>query len=195
MKGIIYQSSILYRLMMQFIYGKDFIGRYKSVAQNIDKGWSVLDLCCGDCYITRFLDKSISYEGMDFNDTFVRNAKAKGLVVEQCDLKKDFNPRRKFDCVIMMGSLHQFIPNEDKIVETMKGIATKRVIISEPVKNIVTSNNKIISFLARLISNPGDETVESIKRLTLKDVKDIYERHGVTRTIDAGKDFIGIFEL
>jgi hypothetical protein len=195
MKGLIYHSSILYRLMMQCIYGRDFVRRYSLVADNIDKHWSVLDLCCGDCYITKFLDKDVRYEGRDFNDTFVRNAKAKGLAVEQCDLKKNVDEVKRFDCVIMMGSLHQFIPNEDAMVAAMKRIATKRVIISEPVKNIVVSHNRLVSFIARLLSNPGDETITSIKRLSLEEVTDIYKRNGASRMIDAGKDLIGVIDI
>jgi hypothetical protein len=195
MKGLIYHSSFLYRLMMRVIYGNDFAGRYMLVADCIDKNWSVLDLCCGDCYIQRFLDKSVRYEGRDFNDTFVRGGKAKGIVVEHCDLKKGIDASKRYDCVIMMGSLHQFIPNEDKIVAAMKSIATRRVIISEPVKNIVVSHNKVIAFIARLLSNPGDETITSIKRLSLDDVRDIYKKNGVSRVIDAGKDLIGVIDL
>lgn len=195
MKGLIYYSPTLYRLMMRVIYGNDFVRRYQLVADNIDKNWSVLDLCCGDCYVARFLGKGTDYVGMDFNDTFVNSARAKGLKAEQCDLKKGFDPKRKFDCVIMMGSLHQFIPNEDKIIEAMKRIATKRVIISEPVKNIVVSHNRLVALIARILSNPGDETVASIKRLSLEEVKDIYKRSGVSKVVNAGKDLIGVIDI
>lgn len=195
MKGLIYHNALLYQLMMRVIYGKDFVRRYVLVADCIDKDWSVLDLCCGDCYIKSFLPKSVHYEGRDFNETFVRGGRAKGITVEYCDMKRGIDARKKYDCVIMMGSLHQFIPNENKVLSDMKGIAKKRVIISEPVKNIVTSKNRIVSMLARVLSNPGDEEMAAIKRLSLDEVKGIYELNGATRTIDAGKDFIGVFDL
>jgi len=195
MKGLIYHSAFLYHLMMQVIYGKDFVNRYKLVADNIDRNWSVLDLCCGDCYLKKFLDKSAHYEGRDFNDTFIRSARAHGIVVEHCDIKKGVNVKEKFDCVIMMGSMYHFIPDADKVLSRMKAVASKRVIISEPVKNIVTSKNKMVSFIARALTNTGGEEISEIKRLSLDEVKMLYERNGVSYSINAGKDYIGVFDL
>ena len=195
MRGIIYNNVFLYQAAMRAIYGRDFKIRYEAVASNIEKGWSVLDLCCGDCHIAKFLDKSVSYEGMDFNEVFLKRAKRNGIKASFRDLKKGPGIERKFDCVMMMGSLHQFSPEEDRILDVMKKAALKRIIVSEPCRNIVSSGNKYLAFLAKVVSNPGNDRISEIKRFTREDIMDIFRRHAVARVIDAGKDLIGIFDL
>lgn len=195
MRGMIYWNTSLYHIAMKGIYGKGFETRYKVVAENVVKGWRVLDLCCGDCYIVNFLDGSVRYEGRDFNNLFLNAMRRKGLKVSYSDLKNDFNENTKFDCVMMMGSLHQFIPDEDSILRKMKAIASKRIIISEPCKNIISTRNPIVSFLAKIISKPDDERISSIKRFDYDGIIAIFKRHGATRIINAGKDVIGVFDL
>ncbi|MFC1577293.1 class I SAM-dependent methyltransferase [Candidatus Omnitrophota bacterium] len=195
MRGLIYRNTAVYRAAMRAIYGGDFIRRYELVASNIAPGESVLDLCCGDCYITRFLDDSCRYEGRDFNEIFIRQAKSKGISAAFCDIKKGFAQKEKFDCVIMMGSLHQFIPDEDGVLRQMKAAARRKVLISEPGRNIVASDNRLVSLAAKVISNPGGESVSAIKRFTGKEIAAFFERNGAKRIIDAGKDMIGVFEV
>jgi hypothetical protein len=194
MRGIIYWNDMLYRSAIRLIYGTDFRRRYELVAANIKKGWTVLDLCCGDCHIAKFLDASVKYEGADFNGTFVAGAGKRGIKASLCDLRKGLDTARKFDCVMMMGSLHQFSPREDTMLSSMKKAATGRVIVSEPCKNIVSSGNALISLAAKVISNPGG-SISRIRRFTRDEILDIFKRHGATRVLDAGKDLIGIFDL
>lgn len=195
MRGLIYWNTFLYRSAMEAIYGSDFIRRYELIASEIKQGWSVLDLCCGDCYITRFLGRTIRYEGRDFNKTFIREAKKKGINVSFCDVKKNLEEKERFDCVIMMGGLHQFIPDEDDILRRMKRIAKRRVVICEPCKNIVSSKNMFVSFLAKVVSNPGVGHISDIKRFTYSEIIDFFKRNGAKNIIDAGKDLIGVFEV
>jgi len=195
MRGIIYSNPALYNLMMRLIYGGEFIKRYEAVAGEIGQGWSVLDLCCGDCFIKKFLDPSVEYEGRDFNEVFLKNAERHGIKASFADLKKGLNEHRKFDCVIMMGSFHQFMPAHEELLNSMKRASVKKVIISEPVKNIVSSNNGFISWAAKLLSNPGGEETGNIKRFSKEEMADIFKKNNVSRTIDLGKDFIGVFDL
>jgi len=195
MRGLIYQNPFLYNIAVRLVYGKNFEKHYRFVADNIKGNWSVLDLCCGDCHLKSFLNKTVKYEGRDFNDVFIRHAGTKGINVSYCDLRKPLQEQKKVDCVIMMGSLHQFMPEEDRVINDMKRIASKRVIINEPVKNVVSSENKWVSVLAKIISNPDNEKISNIKRFSRDDVVGIFKRHGVTRIIDGGKDLIGIFDL
>jgi len=195
MRGIIYQNPLLYHTAMHIIYGPHFKKRYELVAANIEKDWTVLDLCCGDCYITNFLDKSVKYEGRDFNNIFLEKARENGLKVSFCDLRKGLDELGHFDCVLMMGSLHQFIPREDIILNEMKNIALKRIIISEPCRNIVSSKNALVSFAAKVISNPGNESTAEIKRFNRNDLLALFNQHHVNSIIDVGKDLIGIFNI
>ena len=55
----------------------------------------------------------------------------------------------------MQGSLYQFIPNHKDIIQKMLDSARYKVIISEPIINLVNSKNKIISTLAKHSANPG----------------------------------------
>ena len=51
--------------------------------------------------------------------------------------------------------MYQFIPNHKKIVDKLIGMASSKVIISEPIKNISSSKIPLISTLARYAGNPG----------------------------------------
>ena len=195
MKGLIYLNPFLYNLAVRVSYGGDFRTQYELVAGNIENGWSVLDLCCGDCYLKKFLNETIKYEARDFNRTFIRHAKAKGINASYCDLKGGLREKKKFDCVIMMASLYQFIPEEDGIINSMKKTALKRVIINEPIRNAVSSPNRFVSTLAKVVSNPGGQKMAEMKRFSADSLTALFERHGVTRLIDTKKTLIGIFDL
>jgi len=51
--------------------------------------------------------------------------------------------------MVIQGSLYQFIPYQKIIIDKLLTIAKKKVIISEPIINLISSRNKIISTIAK----------------------------------------------
>jgi len=139
---------------MRFLYGANYEARLKSIANEIPRGSKVLDVCCGDCAIFKSeLKGRNEYLGIDSNPYFISGAIEKSVNVTGLDVSREDLP--KSEIVIMLSSLYQFIPYHKEIVDKMLRSAEKRVIISEPVRNLASSKNPFISFIARYSVNPG----------------------------------------
>jgi len=152
--SLVYRGPHIYALFMKFLYGKNYKARYKTIAEEIPEGASVLDLCCGDCALYEYeLKGKASYSGVDINPYFITNAKNLSINAILADVSKDELPNS--DYVVMQGGLCQFIPNHKEIVDKLLRVASNKVIISEPVRNLSTSKNPVISFIAKRSADPG----------------------------------------
>ena len=58
----------------------------------------------------------------------------------------------------MQASLYQFLPNAKYIVEKMLAAARIKVIISEPVKNLTSSNNHFVAQMSHWLTIPRSST-------------------------------------
>ena len=83
MTSIIYRNTLLYNVAVRAIYGKGFYDRYEQIAALIPKHSSVVEVCCGDCYLYKnyLSHKNIEYTGLDFNPVFISKARAMGINV------------------------------------------------------------------------------------------------------------------
>ncbi|MDC1037973.1 hypothetical protein OAR31_02765 [Candidatus Marinimicrobia bacterium] len=150
--SLVYQSKIIYTLLMKCLYGKHYIYRYREIAEKIPRGASVTDVCSGDSVLyTRYLKGKNKYTGIDINPLTSFNSQWAKII--KVDIVKEAIP--KADYVVMQGSLYQFIPNHKEIINKMLDSARYKVIISEPVINLVNSKNKIISTIAKYSANPS----------------------------------------
>ena len=149
---------------MQFLYGKNYSARYHAISELIPEGESVLDVCCGDCalYKRALMCRDITYTGIDINNKFVASALKQSINAFQLDIRKNTIP--KSDNVLMQASLYQFIPQHRLVVDKLLNSAGKQLIISEPIKNLSSSNNFIIKSVARFSANPG--TGHTVKRFS-----------------------------
>src|SRR5262245_26575176 len=55
----------------------------------------------------------------------------------------------------MQASLYHFLPDASEVVDRMLQAARELVIIAEPIRNLATSNSRLLSMLGRLLTNPG----------------------------------------
>ena len=119
---------------MKILYGKHYSDRYKLIADRIKRGSSVLDVCCGDAELYKFLKKKgVKYLGVDINSRFISNNLKKGVPAKVLDIRKEEIP--SFDYTVIQGSLYQFTEPK-KIVNKLLKATNKYLIISEPIKNI-----------------------------------------------------------
>lgn len=156
MTSLVYRSAGLYELAMVLLYGRHYASRYSAIAELIPNGSSVLDLCCGPAFLyQRYLRaRSIQYTGLDLNAKFIDRLVRRGGRGKLWDLRSD-EPLPAADYVIMQASLYHFLPDALPIVNRMLQAAHKRVIISEPIRNLATSNSRLLALLGRLFTNPG----------------------------------------
>lgn len=172
--SLIYRIPLLYTLLIRILYGKNYNARTQLVAEEIPDGASVLDICCGDCTLYSLaLKERVSYVGVDINPYFIKKAKKHSIKALQMDIISDEIPKSEY--VVMQGSLYQFFPNYKKIVDKLLDSATKKVIISEPIKNLSDSDNPIIAFIAKHSANPG--TGHKMARFNDKTLHNLFEEN------------------
>lgn len=156
MTSLVYKSAGLYELAMVLLYGRHYPSRYSAIAELIPNGSSVLDLCCGPAILYhRYLRaKSVQYTGLDFNARFIDRLIRRGGCGQRWDVRSD-EPLPAADYVIMQASLLHFLPDASPVVNRMLQAARKQVIIAEPIRNLATSGSRLLSWVARLSTNPG----------------------------------------
>jgi SAM-dependent methyltransferase len=154
--SLIYRSSSLYEMAMLLLYGRHYSSRYQAIADLIPNGSTVLDLCCGPALLYhRYLrKKSVRYTGLDLNAGFIEDLIRKGEQGQVWDLRTD-RPLPMADNVIMQASFYHFLPDPSPVLERMLEAAGDQVIIAEPIRNLASSNSRLLSLLARAFTNPG----------------------------------------
>lgn len=190
--GFMYWYPALYGSIVRCVYGKNFYSRYKVISDILPEHASVVDVCCGDCYISTFAKKkNIDYLGLDINPEFVKYALKRGINARVFNIKEDIVPRA--DYVIMQGSLYHFIPEHRPVIEKLFSSADKAVIISESAENIASSKNPIVSFFADLATSVDGKIFSH--RFTKQELLYLFNMHNVSmvKEIQGGRDLVGVF--
>ena len=142
---------------MRLSYHTGYTDRLERVAELVENGSAVLDVCCGPCNLFPLLArKGISYRGLDLNTTFVRDAQRRGIEAQTFDLLSENLPEGQFDYIMMLSSLYQFIPREKAMVSRMLAATKSYVIISEPIVNLIDRLPKMLSTILGKLKNPGN---------------------------------------
>ncbi|HWN97843.1 MAG TPA: methionine biosynthesis protein MetW [Blastocatellia bacterium] len=154
--SLIYRSSSLYELAMLALYGRHYRARYRSIAELIPAGSSALDLCCGPAllYHRCLSHKSVSYTGLDVNARFIEQLRSRGAQGQVWDLRSE-KPLPEADYVVMQASLYHFLPDPSPIVDRMLSAARKQVIITEPIRNLSSSNSRLLARVGKFLTDPG----------------------------------------
>lgn len=153
--GMLYNFPNIYGIFMRLLYGKGYRSRYTNVAKFIKPGTSVVDVCCGDCMLYRYLKaKKINYLGLDISPAFVWNALKKNINAKLFDLR--INEIPSADYVVLQGSLYQF-KNPEKILEKLFSASKVSLIVAETVQNLI---NKSL-FVNPILKNIGSFMVNT----------------------------------
>ena len=155
MRSPLYWHPVIYQIFMRLLYGTHFQDRYKAIADLIPSFSDVMELCMGDGYLYRnyLRQKKVKYLGLDINETFVRQAGRRGITARIHDLITD--PLPSHDYLILQGSLYQFIPHESQIVQKALNASRRMLVVAEPVKNLSSGRNRVVSLIAAYSANPG----------------------------------------
>jgi SAM-dependent methyltransferase len=155
--SIIYRSARGYELLMRALYGRHYLARMAAVAEQVPEGASVLELCCGPgtLYFRHLRGRVGSYTGLDVNEMFVSALRRRGVDAHVTDLTKRDEPLPPADVVLMQASLYHFLPAANTLVERMVEAARDRVVISEPIRNLASSDLPLVGLLGRRAADPG----------------------------------------
>ena len=160
------------------MFREHYTQRYKAISNLIESNSSVLDVCCGDSKLYSFLErKQIDYLGLDFNPTFIKVSKRRGIQARMFDLYDDDLP--KADFVVIQASLYQFIPDHNIILQKLFNAAKRYLIIAEPIKNYAQSKWKVVSLLGKLLNNPAGDGMKMhrFNLITLKEAMRPFEKN------------------
>ena len=154
--SLIYRSAFIYELVMRLLYGRHYDARYKALAELIPNDKTVLDVCCGPAFLYQYYlqNRAVEYTGLDMNAAFIKRLIARGGKGEVRDLREN-NPLPRADVVIMQASLYHFLPAAKPIVDRLLEAANCQVIIAEPIRNLATSRSPVLSWMGRMLTDPG----------------------------------------
>lgn len=155
--SLIYRSALGYELLMRVLYGRHYAARMRAVADQVPDGASVLECCCGPgtLYLRHLRGRTAGYVGLDVNAGFVERLRRRGVDARVLDLATDAEPLPEADAVILQASLYHFLPQAERILDRMLAAARDRVIVSEPVRNLASSEHALIARLGRRAADPG----------------------------------------
>lgn len=143
---------------MRLLHFGAFEERYEAVARHVPSGARVVDLCCGDAVLARYLKHAGSYIGLDANERFIRYARRQRTDARLWDAATMSIP--ECDVAVIQSSLYQFHPNEEELVRRMLDAARLRVIVAEPVSNWTTDGASWQKFLARRMTRVSGRNFE-----------------------------------
>jgi len=184
--GLAYWHPITYRLLQRILYGRHYRRHYEALSREIGD-LNLLELCCGDCQIVDFLKENI-YQGLDINPRFVNRAKKMGLNVSLQDVMVSDIPGA--ECILIHNSLYQFYPHHIKLVHKAFQSTQKKLIISEPVINLASSKNRIISFIAKRVTRVGEDS--SVKRFNREEMEEIFKQFHAEKIEFLGRNLMGV---
>lgn len=197
MSGWLYWHPFIYNTALSILYGGKARARERffRIANEIEEFDVVADLCAGNSYLLDALqNKEIDYQAYDVNARFVKALKRRGISAHCCDIGKITIP--KADVIVMASALYHFYPNCAQLIERMLASARKKVILVEPVKNIVNSSNWILSAIATKAGQIGNEEIPY--RFYLDDLDRLIESLEVpnkSELISGGRDMLVVFDL
>jgi hypothetical protein len=163
-------------------------GMYQYLAGQIGNQ-SVLELCCGDGELLRWL-KGSRYTGMDKNPVFVRSMLSRGHPMIQADVLTAEWPDA--ECLVMVDSLYHFMAAIQPFMKRLMDHPARMIILSESVEHIALRKEpwlvRFIQWGTRVDGQafPGRYTEASARRLL--------ETYGFQRVERIGSNLIGIFK-
>ncbi|WP_330254036.1 methionine biosynthesis protein MetW [Nocardia sp. NBC_00565] len=186
--SFIYRNRTVYELTMRGLYGRHYGARYRAIAGIVPDGASVVDVCCGPAtlYSGYLRAKSVTYTGVDLNARFIAQVVRAGGHGEVRDLHAH-TPLPGGDYLIMQASLYHFLPEPAPIIDRMLAAARKQVIIAEPIRNLATSDNRVLAAIGQRFTNAGDGAqAHRFTEATLDELIRGYESRIVERSLIAG---------
>jgi hypothetical protein len=189
---------MVYTAVVRLLFNRHFVERYRAISDRIPAGAEVVDVCAGDCYLyRRFLkEKHVRYIGLDLSSPFVKWACGRGIRALQFDLWKNEIPEA--DYVVMQSSLYQFIPREKWVIAKLLKAARKTAVVSEPVRNLSSSNIRWVADLSRILTRPmGGASSYRGQRFNPSSLSELFHSFPEFQKsclIPGGREMLGIFQ-
>lgn len=187
--GVLYWSPVFYHAGMRLLRrGHEREDMLRSVAREVGSR-SVLDLCCGPADLRRWLAGN-AYQGIDKNPAFIRPLLRDGAHVKQGDILTADWPAA--DCLVLVDSFYHFLFRTELLWDRIKSFPCRRVIISEPVENILSRlPPKLAAAASWLVHVDGER---HLQRYTNSLFRDVLSSFGFQKVFQAGRNCIGVLD-
>jgi len=186
--GPVYWSVWLYRTTMTALRPQGRGKMYRLLADEISER-SLLDLCCGDAELTRWVPQN-RYMGIDKNPIFIKHVRQRSISIIEGDVLEVSWP--PMDCLVMTDSLYQFLPDPRLLMDKILSYPCTRVIISESVDNLASSSFGWVTKCAEWATRVNGRSHR--ERFTDDSLRAFFNRYGFQRIIRTDKNLIGVLE-
>lgn len=143
--GWVYWSGFIYHRVLCGLRGKIHKEIYARVAEEVGN-FSVLDLCCGDGALSRWITHS-KYTGIELNPRFVKMMRRRHIDVIEGDVQSVEFPSS--DCAVLIESLYQFLPNGLNLLSKILSHPFRKVIVVESMTHVASHPVWWISLFAK----------------------------------------------
>jgi hypothetical protein len=187
--GVVYWNGPLYRTAMRFLRPS---GERDQMLQRVAReigSLSVLELCCGAGDLRRWIPGN-AYRGVDKNPGFTDPLISQGVHVTRGDVLSMRWPEAR--CLVMIDSLYHFMPQLDALMDKMRLFPCEKVIISEPVNNLLPKLPPGLRGLARWATRVDGCSYDF--RFTEEQLRDFFARYGFQKVTRMGANDIGVWE-
>lgn len=197
MSSLIYNHRTAYHVLMRLLYGRYFSARYVAIAAEVPIGSEVVDVCAGDgyLYLNYLRTRSVQYQALDISPHLVQWMQRHGIQARQFDVWQDELPAA--DIVIMQASLYQFLPDAAPVVEKMLRAARQRVVITEPIRNIASSENPVLRLAGKRLTRPeaggGEYQAHRFDQTSLMALFRQFPAFERSRELPGGREMLGLF--
>lgn len=169
-----YRYPKLYDFLISFLYSKELMDE---ISKAVGKNQSVLDVAAGYGRMSKFIDPSNSYRGIDINKEFIRHGQSLGPDLSIGDI---FDPAsyKQSDVILVIDVVHHIVPEKlNKLFDIIFSYANKKVIVVEPAFVEITRKYGLAgNIIGWFFSKMDDDGVNKIGRwFTNEEYKKIFE--------------------
>jgi hypothetical protein len=101
------------------------------------------------------------------------------------------------DIILMQASLYQFLPHAESIVRRLIQAARKKVLISEPIRNLACSSSRLLSLLGQRLTVPAsarpDYSSQRFDPESLSAFFGSFDEFQHSSIIPGGREMLGVF--
>lgn len=186
--GWIYWNGLIYHSVLRLLQGKAHGEMYKRVAEIVGSE-SVLDLCCGDGRLSRWLSHT-RYTGIEMNPVFVKSMRRRGLAVIEGDVRlTEFPPA---ECAVLIESLYHFLPDVRSFVDKILSHPFQKVIVVESLSHLSRHSVSWVSTFALWSTRVNGRSFQ--ERLSSREFQEMMKECGFVRIKPYSKHFFAIWE-
>ena len=171
-----YRHPKIYDFLISFIYPKKLMGE---ICKEVGKNHSVLDVASGYGRMSKFIDSSNPYSGIDINKEFIRHGQSMGLDLKLADIF-DSASYKQSDVILMIDVVHHLTSEKLKeLFDIVFSYANKKVIVVEPAFTEIAPRyglaGKVIGWFFRKMDDDGINKITHW--FTRKEYEQMFKNH------------------